>query len=126
MDPVGIVHRLGRIDGDRNGTVSGNIQHQADAAHVRHHIGTSIRKEGQGDTGDGHKTEGHGDVFQDMEKEHAHDAADDEAAELIAGIPGEIEHAQKDQNIAHKHGDAADEAGAELLAAGFEEACVSG
>jgi hypothetical protein len=109
-DTIGIVEGLGRVHRDGDGTVSGYVENEADAAHVRHHIGSSIRKEGQGDTGDGHETEGHGDVFQDMEKEHAHDAADDEAAELVAGIPGEIEHAQKDQNIAHKHGDAADEA----------------
>ena len=53
-DPVWIMQRLRSIDRDRDGTVSGHIQHEADAAHIGDHVGTAVRKEGKGNACDRH------------------------------------------------------------------------
>ena len=46
MNTIGIIESLGSADGDVQGTVPGRIEHQADAAHVCHHVGSAVGKEG--------------------------------------------------------------------------------
>lgn len=54
--------------------------------HIRNDRAAAVAQERQGDTGDRHDAHGHGDVFEDLEGEHADDADDDQRAEhVLAG-----------------------------------------
>ena len=106
MYTIGIVESLRRADRNIQGTVAGCIQYKTDAAHIGHHIGSAVRKEGKRYTGDGHQAQGHCNVFQNMEEKHAHYTDNDETPELVARIPGQVQHTQQDQDICDQDGDA--------------------
>ena len=99
---------LGSTDGDRGrqGTVSGNVEHQSDTAHVGHHVGTAVTEEGQGNACDGHDADTHTYVLKDVEQEHGHHPDDDQSTELVIGVEGQTDHVQDDEQVNPDEADA--------------------
>ena len=97
VDPVWVIKRLGRVHRHVQGTVPCGVKHQSHTAHIGHHVGSAIRKEGKRDACDRHQAKRHGDILQNMEEQHAHNADDDEPSEFISCEPGKVEHPEKDK-----------------------------